>query len=304
MTDGAVIRVERLTRRYGRRLAVDCLDLSVPAGTIYGFLGPNGAGKTTTIRALLGFLKPTSGRTLINGHDAWRDGIAARARLGYLVEPGALYADMSGRAQLDYAARLSGKEPVLRERVLDALDLEREVLGRRLGSYSKGMRQKLAITAAFQTDPEVLILDEPTDGLDPLVQRRFEDLLRERAAAGRTILMSSHDLAEVERVCQSVAIIRDGRLVADQPVEELTRRRLRVAEIRTPVPIAAGLADIPGIRVTDQSGSIVRITVEGDLQPLLAYLGTHPVDDLTISPPRLEDVFFGFYGDIVDTERA
>ncbi|HEV2529769.1 MAG TPA: ABC transporter ATP-binding protein [Thermomicrobiales bacterium] len=297
MTDDAVIRVERLTRRYGRRLAVDALDLTVPPGTIYGFLGPNGAGKTTTIRALLGFLRPTSGRTLIHGHDSWRDGLAARARLGYLVESGALYADMSGSAQLDFAARLSQGAPVLQDRILDALELDRDVLSRRLGTYSKGMRQKLALTAAFQTDPDVLILDEPTDGLDPLVQRRFEDLLRERVAAGRTILMSSHDLAEVERICGHVAIIRDGRLVADQPVDELIRRRLRVAEIRSPASLGAGLATVPGVRVTGSDGGRHRITIEGDLQPLLAFLGQHPVEDLIISPPRLEDVFFGFYGD-------
>jgi ABC-2 type transport system ATP-binding protein len=295
---GAVITVERLTRRYGRRLAVDTLSLAVAPGTIHGFLGPNGAGKTTTIRALLGFLRPTSGRTTILGHDSWSDGLAARARLGYLVEPGSLYADMSGRSQLDYLARLSRAEPVLRDRILDALELERDALGRRLGTYSKGMRQKLALTAAFQTDPEVLILDEPTDGLDPLIQRRFEALLRERVAAGRTVLMSSHDLAEVERVCDHVAIIRAGRLVADEPVEAITRRRVRVAEVRFRDPADATVLDaVPGVRVSSRDMARVRLTVDGELAPLLGALAARSVDDLIISPPRLEDVFFGYYGD-------
>lgn len=297
-TSGAgVIAVRRFSKRFGSSLAVDGLDLMVAAGTIHGFLGPNGAGKTTTIRALLGFIRPSSGSTAIFGHDSWSDGLAARARLGYLVQSDSLYPDMSGTAQLDYTADLSRGRPVLRGRFLDALELDRTTLSRRLGTFSKGMKQKLALTAAFQTDPEVLILDEPTDGLDPLIQRNFEELLRERVMAGRTILMSSHDLAEVERMCERVAIIRDGRLVANERVDDLVRRRLRLAEIRFAGPVPAGLVDIPGIRQVDRSGDRVHLAVEGDLQPLLAFLAGQQVDDLILGPPRLEDVFFGFYAE-------
>lgn len=292
-----VISVRQFTKRFRAAVAVDSLDLTVPAGMIYGFLGPNGAGKTTTIRALLGFIRPSTGSTAVLGHDSWSDGLAARAGLGYLVQSEALYPDMSGIAQLDYAAALSHARPVLRDRFLDALELDRRTLSRRLGTFSKGMKQKLALTAAFQTDPEVLILDEPTDGLDPLIQRNFEELLREGAAAGRTIFMSSHDLAEVERVCERAAIIRGGRLVADERIEDLVRRRLRLAEIRFAGPVPSGLSDIPGVRLVEQPGDRVRLAIEGDLQPLLAFLAGQPVDDLILSPPRLEDVFFGFYGE-------
>ena len=292
-----VITARRFSKRFGSSVAVDALDLTVPGGLIYGFLGPNGAGKTTTIRALLGFIRPSAGATAIFGHDAWSDGLAARSRLGYLVQPDALYGDMSGTAQLDYTAALSRARPVLRDRFLDALELDRRALSRRLGTFSKGMRQKLALIAAFQTDPEVLILDEPTDGLDPLIQRNFEELLRERAAAGRTVFMSSHDLAEVERVCERVAIIRAGRLVADERTEDLVRRRLRLAEIRFAGPVPGGLGDVPGVRLVDRPGDRVRLAIEGDLRPLLGFLAGQAVDDLILSPPRLEDVFFGFYGD-------
>ncbi len=308
-TAGAgVISVRSFSKRFGSSLAVDTLDLSVPDGMIYGFLGPNGAGKTTTIRALLGFIRPTSGTTAIFGHDSWSDGLAARARLGYLVPPDSLYPDLSGRAQLDYTAGLSRARPVLRDRFLDALELDRRTLSRRLGTFSKGMKQKLALTAAFQTDPEVLILDEPTDGLDPLVQRNFEELLRERVTAGRTILMSSHDLAEIERVCERVAIVRDGRLVADERVDDLVRRRMRLAEIRFAGDEPAALMEVEGIRLVDRPGDRVRVAIEGDLQPLLGFLAGQRVDDLILSPPSLEEVFFGFYGASrtvpVDTESG
>ncbi len=294
--DAAVISVRSFGKRFGSSVAVDALNLAVPEGMIYGFLGPNGAGKTTTIRALLGFIRPSSGSTSIHGHDSWSDGLAARSRLGYLVPPDALYLDMSGTAQLDYTAGLSRVRPVLRDRFLDALELDRRTLSRRLGTFSKGMKQKLALTAAFQTDPDVLILDEPTDGLDPLVQRNFEELLRERVAAGRTILMSSHDLAEIERVCERVAIVRDGRLVADERVEDLVRRRMRLAEIRFIGEEPAALLGVPGVRLVDRPGDRVRVAVEGDLQPLLAFLVGQPVDDLVLAPPSLEEVFFGYYG--------
>lgn len=291
-----VIAVRQLTKRYGDVAAVDRLDLAVGPGTVYGFLGPNGAGKTTTIRALLGFLQPTSGSTSINGHDSWHDGVAARSRLGYLVQADALYTDMSGRDQLDYAARLSRTAPVLRERLLDALELDRGVLSRRLGTYSKGMRQKLALTAAFQADPDVLILDEPSDGLDPLIQRNFEAILRERAASGRTVLMSSHDLAEVERTCERVAIVRGGRLVAEERVSDLTHRRMRVADVRFHGTIPPTLLGVEGVRAIESVGGLTRITVDGDLRPLLGFLSGEDIGDVTLAPPRLEDVFFGFYG--------
>ncbi len=294
----AAISTRQLTKRYGSVSALDQLDLTVPQGAIYGFLGPNGAGKTTTIRLLMGFVKPTAGSAFIFGHETWRDGVAARRDLGYLVPPDALYPEMSGEAQLDFAARLSNRPPVLRDLVLDALDLDRSVLSRRLGSYSKGMRQKLALVAAIQHDPSLLILDEPTDGLDPLMQRRFEDLLRTLRDRGRTIFMSSHDLAEVERTCEFVAVVRSGRLIVADTVAGLKRLQRRHAEVTFPDGIPDELTRIPGVTVAGRTGPRVALTLDGDLNPLLGFLSSHHVEDLILAPPDLDDIFMGFYGEI------
>jgi ABC-2 type transport system ATP-binding protein len=292
----AVIVTEGLGKRYGRVEALSGVNLRVPPGVIYGFLGPNGAGKTTTIRLLLGFVRPSAGSARIFGHDTWTAGVAARRELGFLVPPEALYPDMTGEAQLDYAADLSGRPPALRPRLLDALELERSALGRRLGTYSKGMRQKLALTAALQHDPALLILDEPTDGLDPLIQRAFEEVLGELRDRGRTIFMSSHDLAEVERTCERVAVVRDGRLVAEEAIGALTRRHRRTAEVVFAGPEPEGLARLPGVAVTGRRGSRVELSIDGDVVPLLRFLAGEAVVDLLLPPPRLEDVFMGFYG--------
>lgn len=296
MTNDA-ITTHDLTKRYGPVVALEHLDLAVPRGAIYGFLGPNGAGKTTTIRLLMGFVKPTAGSARIFGHETWRDGVAARRDLGYLVPPEALYPEMSGQAQLDFAARLSGRPPVLRARLLDALDLDRDALKRRLGSYSKGMRQKLALVAAIQHDPPLLVLDEPTDGLDPLIQRRFEDFLRSFRDRGRTIFMSSHDLAEVERTCELVAVVRDGRLVVEDTVAGLKRLQRRRADVTFPNGVPDGLARLPGVAVAGRNGHRLTLVLDGDVNPLLRFLAAHHVDDLVLAPPNLDDIFMGFYGD-------
>ncbi|HEU0114944.1 MAG TPA: ABC transporter ATP-binding protein [Thermomicrobiales bacterium] len=292
---GDAIVTRGLSKRYGSVAALVDLDLTVPPGVIYGFLGPNGAGKTTTLRLLMGFVRPTSGDAAIFGHDVWRDGVAARREVGYLVSADALYPDLSGEAQLDYAANLSGQPPILRDRLLDALELSRADLRRKLGAYSKGMRQKLALTAAIQNDPALLILDEPSDGLDPLIQRAFECLLGEARDRGRTIFMSSHDLAEVERMCERVAIVREGRLVAEERIAELRRRHRRIAHIAFAGPVPPALANVPGCTVVARDGHWVEAAVDGEIRPLLAFLATQPVADLTLAPPSLDDIFMGFY---------
>lgn len=294
--DEPAIVTRGLTKRYGRVEALSEVDLRVPRGSIYGFLGPNGAGKTTTIKLLLGFVRPSAGSARIFGHDAWADGVAARRELGFLVPPDALYPDMTGAAQLDFAADISGRPAVLRGRLLDALELERVALGRRLVTYSKGMRQKLALISAIQHDPELLILDEPTDGLDPLIQRAFEQILAELRGRGRTIFMSSHDLAEVERVCERVAVVRDGRLVAEEAIAAMKRFHRRTAEVEFRDGIPAGLEDVPHVAVTGRRGRRVDLAIDGDVGPLLRFLAGGDVVDLLLPPPRLEDIFMGFYG--------
>ncbi len=296
LPDLPAISIANLTKRYGPITALDGIDLSVPPGVTYGFLGPNGAGKTTAIRLLMGFIRPTAGVARIWGHDCWRDGVRARADLGFLVPADALYPDMSGNALLDFMAGLSGKPPALRHLLLDALELGQDALGRRLNTYSKGMKQKLALTAAIQTRPALLVLDEPTDGLDPLIQRAFESVLRDLRDGGTTIFMSSHDLAEVERTCERVAIIRDGRIVAEESIGELKGRQRRVARVTFVGDPPTGLDALAGVEVVDRDGGQILLYLEGSVTPLIQFLGSRDdVVDVLLSPPRLEDIFLGFY---------
>jgi len=293
----AAIVTTGLTKRYGTVAALSDLHLTVPTGLIYGFLGPNGAGKTTTIRLLMGFVRPSSGRAHVFGHDTWQDGVAARRDLGYLVDAEALYPDLTGQALLEYAADLSDGPPRLRQTLLDALELDRAALDRRLGSYSRGMRQKLALTAAIQHDPALLILDEPTDGLDPLIQRAFEEMLRHLRSHGRTIFMSSHDLSEVERTCDRVAVVRDGRLIAEETIAGLQLLHRRTAHVTFREALPPGLEDVPGVSLVGRRDRRVTLALDPDLNPLLRFLAGCEVDDLQLAPPSLEDIFLGFYGD-------
>jgi ABC-2 type transport system ATP-binding protein len=292
----AAISTTNLSKRYGPVTALAGIDLRVPTGLIYGFLGPNGAGKTTTIRLLMGFIRPSAGVARIGDHDCWHDGVRARADVGFLVPGDALHPDMTGSSLLDYMASLSGKPPLLRRLLLDALELGKDALGRRLHTYSKGMKQKLALTAALQTDPSLLVLDEPTDGLDPLIQRSFETVLGQLSRQGTTVFMSSHDLAEVERICHRVAIIRDGRIVAEETIGELKRHHRRVAEITFAGEPPAGLGGLAGIDVIACDGQSLRVSMAGTAVPLLCFLaGRDDVVDLMVAAPRLEDVFLGYY---------
>lgn len=291
---GPAISTNGLTKTYTGVEALSDLNLTVERGAIYGFLGPNGAGKTTTIRLLMGFIKPTRGQALLLGHDPWSDGVRARAGVGYLVQSDALFPELTGADQLEFAEKLSGNGAPLRGRLLELLELSQAALDRRLKTYSKGMRQKLALVAAAQHDPELLILDEPTDGLDPLIQRAFESHLLERHAAGRTIFMSSHDLGEVDRLCERVAIVRGGRLVQEESIERLRAQHRRRAEVVFVQPLSEEIA-IPGAEIVERSGRTLSLLVDRDPNDLLAFLAAYPVESVTIAPPSLNDIFAGFY---------
>src|SRR4051794_28885408 len=298
-----------LTKRYGRRelpvhrpgrtpasdvLALVDLSIAVHEGEIFGFLGPNGAGKSTTIRLLLGYLHPTSGGASVLGHDVVAESVAIRARVGYLPGGIALYDSLSGKRLLDYLGALTGRPSVRRAELVDRLEMSGRTLSRPVRDYSRGMRQKVGVIQALQHDPELAILDEPTEGLDPLMQYAFYAILDDLRRAGRTIFFSSHVLSGVERVCDRVAIVRRGRLVALEDIPTLLARRKRNVEMRVagPPPDLTGVTGVSDVEVTEGR---VRCRLEGDVGPFLAAIAGHAIHDLTIEPARLEEAFLEFY---------
>ena len=290
-----VLEIDSLTKRYGSILALDDVTMTVPRGSIFGFLGPNGAGKTTLIRIVMGFMKTTAGSARMLGHDVWRDGVRARERVGYLVTADGLYRDLTGYEQLDYAATISGRPPEWRERILDALELDDSALRRTLGTYSKGMRQKLALTAAAQHRPELLVLDEPTDGLDPLIQRNFEELLGTIRDDGTTVFMSSHDLGEVERTCDQVAVVRAGTLIASGRMDTLKERYSQRVEVDFEGAVPGGIDAVHGVEIVHRGEHGVEMRLEHDINPLLGFLAGHRVRRMEVRPPELQEVFLSFY---------
>ncbi len=293
----AVIETRGLTKRYGREPtpALADLDLAVEAGEIFGFLGPNGAGKSTTIRLLLGFLHATAGAASVLGHDIEAGSVEIRRRTGYLPGGIAFWDGLTGERLLDELGDMSGRPPVRRAELLERLELA-DAMRRQVRDYSRGMRQKLGIIQALQHDPELAILDEPSEGLDPLMQRAFYEILEELRAAGRTIFFSSHVLSEVERVCDRVAIVRQGRLVALEDIGSLLARRKRQVEMRF-VGDPPMLEYVSGVSDVHVTGDRLTCMLEGDVAPFLAAIAFARVHDLTIEPARLEDAFLEYYAD-------
>jgi ABC-2 type transport system ATP-binding protein len=295
--DQTPISIRKLSKQYGKLTAVSDLDLNVREGEILGFLGLNGAGKSTTIRILLDLLRPTSGRAAIFGHDCQKEGLAARAITGYLPGEMGVYSDLTGIAVLDLLAGLShGKvSRQYRSELQERLELPDSDLRRKLREYSTGMKRKLGLIQAFQADPRLLILDEPTEGLDPLMQESFYELLTQVRGRGRTVFMSSHVLSEVERVCDRIALLRKGELVLLSTVEEIRRlapRRVHVyfdQDVTPPPQLPAG-HEIVEIKPREW-----RLRIEGLLGPLMALLSSHTVRDLEVEEPRLEDVLIRYY---------
>jgi ABC-2 type transport system ATP-binding protein len=293
----AAIEMAGLTKLYGAVRGVEGLYLRVERGEVFGFLGPNGAGKTTTIRLLLDLIRPTRGRASVVGFDSHRESVAVRRHTGYL--PGDLRLPprrTAGECLMHLGGLRGGVRRSAIVALADRLGLE---LGRQIDGLSRGNRQKIGVIAAFMHDPEVLILDEPTTGLDPLRQHDVLSLIRERAEAGRTVFLSSHELDQVQHVAQRVGMVRAGRLVAVESIANLARRARRTVVLRLahPVDDLAALRAVPGVRHLACADGLVRIDVEGSMDALIKALATLPVQTLTSEPPELEDIFLSYYGD-------
>ncbi|MGW2961282.1 ABC transporter ATP-binding protein [Streptomyces sp. NPDC001220] len=290
------ITVAGLHKSFGRTHALDGLDLDVEAGEVHGFLGPNGAGKSTTIRVLLGLLRPDSGAAQILGRDPWKDAVAVHHRIAYVPGDVTLWRNLSGGEVIDLYGRLRGGSLDARRRadLLDRFELDPTKKGR---TYSKGNRQKVALVAAFASDVDLLILDEPTSGLDPLMEEVFQRCVEEERDRGRTILLSSHILSEVEELCDRVSIIRNGRTVESGSLADLRHltRTSVTAELAGPPD---GLARLPGVHDVDVQGHRVRLQVDTEqLTAVLRSLSETGVRSLTSTPPTLEELFLRHYQD-------
>ena len=296
-TSPPAISIRGLTKRYGPLTALNDLNLDIDRGEMFGFLGLNGAGKTTAIRLLLDLLRPTSGQAFIFGYDCWTQGLEARARIGYMPGELGLYLDLTWLETLDFLAGLN-RQPVdkrHRQQLCDRLELPRSDLRRRLREYSAGMKRKLGIIQAFQANPPLLILDEPTEGLDPLMQESFYNLLADVKRGGATVFMSSHVLSEVERVCDRIALLRKGKMVLLSSVRESRRLAPRRVRVFFSENVTAHPELPPGHELTEQTPRRWRLTVVGPLGPLLALLQGLPVEDMELEEARLEDVVLKYY---------
>jgi ABC-2 type transport system ATP-binding protein len=293
------ISISGLVKTFGPTRALDGLDLEVRTGEVHGFLGPNGAGKTTTIRVLLGLLRADAGRAELLGGDPWRDAVALHRRLAYVPGDVTLWPTLSGGEVIDLLGRLrGGLDPKRRDELLDRFDLDPRKKAR---TYSKGNRQKVALIAALASDVELLLLDEPTAGLDPLMEATFREVITEGNHGARTVLLSSHILAEVEALADRVSIIRAGRVVESGTLAELRHltRTSITAELAGPPD---GLGGLPGVHDLEVHGTQVRLQVDtAGLDGVLRRLTTVGVRSLVSQPPTLEELFLRHYGDRADT---
>ena len=291
----AAIETQRLTKSYGPHRGIVEVDLEVAEGEAFGFLGPNGSGKTTTIRTLLDHIRPTSGRALIFGIETTVDPVAIHRRLGYLPGEFVLYDKLTGGQTIEYFANLrGGVDRAYQADLIERLDVDPS---RKFKEYSKGNKQKIGLVIALQHRPDLLMLDEPTSGLDPLVQQEFFSVIREAKAEGRTVFMSSHILSEVEKTCDRVAIIRDGRLVRVDRVEALRDMAHHQVELRfTDAVPTAEFASLPGVSDVVAEDHVLRMRVSGPITPVVRAAARYELADFVSREPTLEETFLAEYG--------
>ena len=293
MTD--VIEIEQLTKSYGTNRGIIDLDLSVEQGETFGFLGPNGAGKTTTIRTMLDLIRPTSGHARVFGVESSADPVAIHRRIGYIPGEFALYDRLTGGQTLEYFANLrGGVDRAYQRSLVERFELDPS---RRFREYSKGNKQKVGVIIALQHRPELLVLDEPTSGLDPLVQQTFFTVLREAVANGATVFLSSHILSEVEKSCDRVAIIREGRLAKIDTVEGLRDLAHHQVELRFAGPVpAAAFEALPGVSDLVSDDHVLRMRVAGAITPVVRAAAGYELVDFISREPSLEETFLAQYG--------
>jgi ABC-2 type transport system ATP-binding protein len=292
----AVIELEKLTKSYGSHRGIVDVDLTVNEGEAFGFLGPNGAGKTTTIRTILDHIRPTSGRARVFGIDSTVDPVAIHRRVGYLPGEFQLYDKLTGGQTIAYFAALrGGVDPLYQADLMTRLDVDPS---RRFKEYSKGNKQKIGLIIALQHRPDLLMLDEPTSGLDPLVQQTFYAVIREAKSEGRTIFLSSHILSEVEKTCDRVAIIRDGRLVKVDRTDALRDLAHHQVELRFGGAVPrAEFENLPGVSDLVVEDHVLRMRVAGAIAPLVQAAANYQLVDFVSREPSLEETFLAQYGD-------
>jgi ABC-2 type transport system ATP-binding protein len=291
----AAVETRGLGKRYGRVQALEDLSLRIEEGEVFGFLGPNGAGKTTTIRLLLGLLRPSAGAASMLGRPVGPGAARVRRDVGYLPGELALWPRFTGEQTLDFLARLTGRRPVDRGMLLEHLGLTLRDLARPVGEYSDGMKQKLGVVQALQCRPRLALLDEPTKGLDPLVQQAFYQVLAAARQAGTTVFFSSHVLSEVERVCDRIGMLRAGRLVSLGTVDELRRAQVRRVAVEFTQDLDGTSLAHFGELVERGPRRVVLRVAQADLPALVARLGMLPLADLVIEAPSLEEAFLERY---------
>lgn len=289
-----VIELNKVTKMYGSSRGAEDVSLTVEKGSIFGFLGPNGAGKTTTISMMVNLIKPTSGEIKIFGLDNQKEGKAIRARMGFLAGDMALDRGLTGMQELEYLGHLRGNFD--KKYVMELAKRLNCKLGRKFKTLSRGNKQKVGLIAALMHKPELLVLDEPTSGLDPLVQAEFNKIVLEHKSKGGTAFISSHVLSEVQELCDQMAFIREGKMIAVKTAKELINQAKKQVQVLTDDnKLVVQLRKVPGIKFESRGTNILNFTLTGEIQPLINLLAKHKVKDVTITEADLETVFMEYY---------
>lgn len=296
-----ILEANNVTKYFGKFTALDGVDMQVNEGEVFGFIGPNGAGKSTTIRILLGILKASEGSVQIFGKDAWKDPVAIHERIAYVPGDVNLWANLTGGEVIDLFTKLRGKvDKGRREKLIERFELDPT---KKCRTYSKGNRQKVALVAAFASEADLYILDEPTSGLDPLMERVFQECVLEAKDAGKSVLLSSHILSEVERLCDRVGIIRQGKMIETGSMAELRHLTRTNLIVQTKQPMS-GLGQMAGVHDVEEKEGVLSFQVDSEkLDEMIRYISSFGVLKLESAPPNLEDLFMRHYeGGLVDTE--